>query len=58
MRRGLRLFTVLLAVLTWLTAGSPADASAAPVKKKGVSAWNFTGVTRALADARAGWFYT
>ncbi|MFD8781701.1 glycoside hydrolase family protein [Kitasatospora sp. NPDC059599] len=58
MPRRTRLFTVLLAVLTWLTVGSPADASAAPVKKKGVSAWNFTDVTKALADARVGWYFT
>ncbi|MEV7939254.1 MULTISPECIES: glycoside hydrolase family protein [unclassified Kitasatospora] len=58
MPRRMRLFTALLAVLTCLTVGSAADATAAPAKKKGVSAWNFTDVTKALADSRAGWFYT
>ncbi|CAM5649136.1 glycoside hydrolase family protein [Streptomyces viridifaciens] len=53
-----RLFAVLLAVLTCLTVGSTADASAAPVKKKGVSAWNFTDATGALADSGVGWFFT
>ncbi|MFJ1704865.1 glycoside hydrolase family protein [Kitasatospora sp. NPDC088346] len=50
--------TVLLAVSSCLMVGTPADAAAGAVKKKGVSAWNFTGVTQAMADARVGWFYT
>ncbi|WP_326847378.1 glycoside hydrolase family protein [Streptomyces kaniharaensis] len=45
-------------MLTWLTAGAPAGASADAVKKKGVSAWNFTRVTQAMADAKVSWFYT
>lgn len=35
-----------------------ATTGAAVTKKKGVSAWDFTGVTQCLADSRAGWFYT
>ncbi|WP_328364979.1 glycoside hydrolase family protein [Streptomyces sp. NBC_00445] len=53
---------VLLAVLTMLTStgSSQADASASAVavKKKGISAWKFNGVTGAMADAKVGWFYT
>ncbi|MFG2582196.1 glycoside hydrolase family protein [Streptomyces malaysiensis] len=59
--RGVRLLTVLLAVLTLLTAGTQAgatDAATAAAKKKGVSAWNFNGVTAAMSDAKVGWFYT
>ncbi|MGW0770012.1 glycoside hydrolase family protein [Streptomyces sp. NPDC002676] len=61
----LRGLAVILAALSLLAfgnhAGTPTDAvnaSSATVKKKGVSAWNFTGVTNALADSKAGWFYT
>jgi hypothetical protein len=43
---------------TALAAGGHAGASAAPAKKKGISAWDFDGVTEALADAKVGWFYT
>ncbi|MEU5270109.1 glycoside hydrolase family protein [Streptomyces hygroscopicus] len=58
--RRIRLLTVVLAVLTLLTAGGQAGAgaSAAAGQKKGVSAWNFDGVTGAMADAGVGWFYT
>lgn len=35
-----------------------ATTGAAATKKKGVSAWDFTGVTQCLTDSRAGWFYT
>ncbi len=34
----------------------PAEPVAASVKK-GVSTWNFDGVTKALGDVRAGWYY-
>lgn len=55
----------LLALPTALALASEArastgarDTTAAAVKKKGVSAWNFTGVGQALADSKVGWFYT
>jgi hypothetical protein len=38
----------------------PAPPPAAPIAasaKKGVSTWNFDGVTKALGDVRAGWYY-
>ncbi|AKJ09129.1 RNA polymerase [Streptomyces incarnatus] len=63
----LALMLVLTAILavsgpggtsTALASGSHTGVSAAPVKKKGISAWNFQGVTKALADAKVGWFYT
>ncbi|MEV5877347.1 glycosyl hydrolase [Streptomyces sp. NPDC052101] len=61
----LRGLAVLLAVLALLAIGNHAGTSAetanvsfAAAKKKGISAWNFTGVTQALADSKAGWFYT
>ncbi|GDY50859.1 hypothetical protein SVIO_014820 [Streptomyces violaceusniger] len=56
----MRLLAVLLAVVTLLTAGSQtgAGASTAAVKKKGVSAWKFNGVTAAMSDSGVGWFYT
>ncbi|MER6695153.1 glycosyl hydrolase [Streptomyces minutiscleroticus] len=34
------------------------ETGTAAVRKKGVSAWDFTGVAQCLADSRAGWFYT
>ncbi|MDO0924168.1 glycoside hydrolase family protein [Streptomyces sp. TG1A-8] len=59
--RRTRILTVLLALLAVLatsgTAGADTDAADA-VKKKGVSAWNFAGVTDALRDSGSGWFYT
>ncbi|MFD7991464.1 glycoside hydrolase family protein [Streptomyces mexicanus] len=69
--RRTRLLTVLLAVLALFTAGASAGATPDPraqqaasegftadaVKKKGVSAWNFTGVTDALRDSQVGWYY-
>ncbi|GAA0907978.1 glycoside hydrolase family protein [Streptomyces thermoalcalitolerans] len=62
--RTVRLLSVLLAVLAMFAAGGTAGAAggapaaADAVKKKGVSAWNFPGVTDALRDSRSGWFYT
>lgn len=60
--RKLRLLVVLPAVLTMLastgTTQADASASTAAVKKKGVSAWKFNGVTGAMADVNVGWFYT
>ncbi|MEU7058609.1 glycoside hydrolase family protein [Streptomyces sp. NPDC046197] len=63
--RRLRVLAVLLAALTLLWAGPQAGASttasgasADAVWKKGVSAWDFPGVTDALKDSRSGWFYT
>ncbi|MFJ9820355.1 glycoside hydrolase family protein [Streptomyces sp. NPDC101151] len=41
-----------------VAAGGHAGASTAAAKKKGVSAWQFHGVTKALADSDVGWFYT
>ncbi|MFI1168586.1 hypothetical protein ACH4UM_34705 [Streptomyces sp. NPDC020801] len=44
---------------TGTTAGAPTtNTMAAAVKKKGVSAWNFTGVSQAMADSKARWFHT
>ncbi|MGW4169583.1 glycosyl hydrolase [Streptomyces chartreusis] len=40
------------------TSGDDIGGSATAVQKKGESAWKFDGVTRALSDARVGWFYT
>ncbi|MFE0327574.1 glycoside hydrolase family protein [Streptomyces sp. NPDC003753] len=40
------------------TAPAVSDTAAAAVKKKGISAWNFSGVTQDLADSKVGWFYT
>ncbi|GAA2265218.1 RNA polymerase [Streptomyces ruber] len=42
---------------TGAAAATPATGAAA-VRKKGVSAWSFSGVGQALADSRSGWFYT
>ncbi len=40
------------------TATPPAGpSSAAPSRKKGVSAWSFDGFTAAMTDVRASWFY-
>jgi len=38
-------------------AASTASAASA-AKKKGISAWKFDGVTKALANSNVGWFYT
>ncbi|MFE7169374.1 glycoside hydrolase family protein [Streptomyces sp. NPDC057616] len=43
---------------TAFAAGSHATAVTAAAKKKGISAWTFNGVTKALADSNSGWFYT
>ncbi|MBQ0849438.1 glycoside hydrolase family protein [Streptomyces sp. BH-SS-21] len=44
---------------TGRSATSPQDAAtAAAVQKKGISAWKFDGVTRAMTHAKVGWFYT
>jgi Glycosyl hydrolase catalytic core len=40
------------------TAKPPPSTRSVTSTKKGVSAWNFTGVTGALSDVGAGWFYT
>jgi hypothetical protein len=71
--RGIALPFVLSAVLMGGVQGgaSPAVAAgshsaatattattAAAAKKKGISAWKFQGVTKALADSNVGWFYT
>ncbi|MFI0819629.1 glycoside hydrolase family protein [Streptomyces sp. NPDC021098] len=55
-----RVLAALVAVPAALTAGGRASAGTpvAAVKKKGVSAWKFNGVTAAMADAGVGWFYT
>ncbi|MET7605029.1 glycoside hydrolase family protein [Streptomyces avermitilis] len=39
------------------SAASTASAASA-AKKKGISAWKFDGVTKALANSNVGWFYT
>ncbi|MET7354319.1 glycoside hydrolase family protein [Streptomyces mirabilis] len=43
---------------TAFTAGSHSAAAASAAKKKGISAWKFNGVTKALANSNVGWFYT
>ncbi|WCE01908.1 hypothetical protein PGH47_42125 [Streptomyces sp. HUAS 31] len=43
---------------TMPASGDDIGGSATAVQKKGVSAWKFDGVTRALSNARVGWFYT
>ncbi|MFF8867536.1 glycoside hydrolase family protein [Streptomyces sp. NPDC015139] len=44
---------------TFAAGGHSAPASAASAaKKKGISAWKFDGVTKALANSNVGWFYT
>jgi hypothetical protein len=48
---------LVLGLLIALTLGT-APASAVQATKKGVSAVNVNGVTTALADVRAGWYYT
>jgi hypothetical protein len=51
----------LLTLLAGLAVGGRASAAttaAAAVKKKGISAWKYTGVTKDLADSEVGWFYT
>jgi len=48
---------VVLALVVLMALSVPVGAEAA-VKKKGVSAANFSGVTTALSDVGAGWFYT
>ncbi|MCP2257219.1 Glycosyl hydrolase catalytic core [Streptoalloteichus tenebrarius] len=60
MRRTRLVVTLVLAVLTVLgaTTLTSSPASAAAATKKGVSAANVAGVNAALADVRAGWFYT
>ncbi|WP_329130741.1 glycoside hydrolase family protein [Streptomyces sp. NBC_00670] len=40
------------------TAAATAPVSAAAATKKGISAWKFDGVTKAMANAKVGWFYT
>ncbi|MET1075859.1 MAG: glycoside hydrolase family protein [Umezawaea sp.] len=58
MRFAHRLLLMALALLTALSL-VPSPVSAVPAtKKKGVSAANFTGVTTALSDVGAGWYYT
>lgn len=68
--RKMRILALPLALSAVLLVGGQGGASTAPatgddigrsvtaVQKKGVSAWKFDGVTRALSDARVGWFYT
>ncbi|MEU6065443.1 glycoside hydrolase family protein [Streptomyces sp. NPDC047082] len=64
--RALALLLVLSAVLvvggqggsTALAVGRHSGVSTATAKKKGISAWEFQGVNKALADVKAGWFYT
>jgi hypothetical protein len=56
--RKIRVLAVLLALSALLAVGNQADASAAVATKKGISAWKFTGVTKAMANAKVGWFYT
>ena len=58
MRSAHRSLSMVLALLVALTL-VPSPASSVPaVKKKGVSVANFSGVTTALSDVGAGWFYT
>ncbi|MFJ7073683.1 glycoside hydrolase family protein [Streptomyces sp. NPDC098781] len=68
--RKIRVLALPLALSAVLAVGAEGGASARPTarddggatvaaaQKKGVSAWKFDGVTRALADAKVGWFYT
>ncbi|MFE4583556.1 glycoside hydrolase family protein [Streptomyces chartreusis] len=66
--RNMRVLALPLALSTVLMVGgqggastqpmSGDDVSASAVRKKGVSAWKFDGVTRALSNSRVGWFYT
>ncbi|MFJ1974002.1 glycoside hydrolase family protein [Streptomyces sp. NPDC087903] len=46
------------AATTAFAAGNHTAATTAAAKKKGISAWKFHGVTKALADSNTGWFYT
>ncbi|MBY8839934.1 glycoside hydrolase family protein [Streptomyces sp. SP2-10] len=43
---------------TAFAAGGHSVAATSAAKKKGISAWKFDGVTKALADSNSGWFYT
>ena len=43
---------------TAFAADGPSVAATSAAKKKGISAWKFDGVTKALADSNSGWFYT
>ncbi|MFD8303729.1 glycoside hydrolase family protein [Streptomyces sp. NPDC059690] len=43
---------------TAITADGHSVAATSAAKKKGISAWKFDGVTKALADSNSGWFYT
>jgi hypothetical protein len=43
---------------TAFAAGSHSSAATSAAEKKGISAWKFNGVTKALADSKSGWFYT
>lgn len=60
MRRS-RVLPALLTAMLLLPLGT-AEASSAPaaaaVEKKGISAWKFDGVNKAMADSGADWFYT
>lgn len=64
MRRRNVLTALVTAPIALSAVGRTATATAAPAtgtaatKKKGVSAWDFNGVTQCLADSRSGWFYT
>ena len=67
--RKVRLFALPLALSAVLVAGVQGTAPTAfaarnhtaaatsDAKKKGISAWKFDGVTKALADSNVGWFY-
>ncbi|MDT8913387.1 glycoside hydrolase family protein [Amycolatopsis sp. PS_44_ISF1] len=56
MRSAKKLLVVVAAVL--VAFGSATGPAGAASVKKGVSAADFSGVTAALSDVRAGWFYT
>ncbi|MFG2793792.1 glycoside hydrolase family protein [Streptomyces sp. NPDC048419] len=43
---------------TAFAAGGHSPAATSAAEKKGISAWKFDGVTKALADSKSGWFYT
>jgi hypothetical protein len=43
---------------TAFATGGHSVAATSTAKKKGISAWKFDGVTKALADSNSGWFYT
>ncbi|MGW7527222.1 glycoside hydrolase family protein [Streptomyces sp. NPDC054783] len=43
---------------TAFAAGGHSVTATSAAKKKGISAWKFDGVTKALADSNSGWFYT